>query len=304
MAIFYYQMFLSLKQGCNWTLPTQWCWPLIIAKLSRYEQAVALWRYQQASTNCHPTTLAIPWLRDMAELGSRALSDRSASGPSRAVSSFRRSRSRCVARAVVSPSNSSDCGRGLLVGVPILIHILMRRRRKPVAWGAMRFVIEAYRRQQRPSAFGAVAASRSTCLLVLIIGAALARPMLGGGGTGPAPDHAPSTSSSITASPARRTLDFGHRTVVIKEEARQALATLDATRGDRVAIVALGAPAESVVLPPTQDLGAARIAIDGLASTDSPADLVGAFDAVRGTLAKDGTQTGDHHTVGVAHRNP
>lgn len=48
MAIFCYQMFLSLKQGCNWTLPTQWCWPLIIAKLSRYEQAVALWQYQQA----------------------------------------------------------------------------------------------------------------------------------------------------------------------------------------------------------------------------------------------------------------
>ncbi|MDX2118073.1 MAG: hypothetical protein SFY96_07825 [Planctomycetota bacterium] len=48
IAIFGYNLFLSLKQGCMWTIPAPWYWCLIIAKLSRYEQAVAVWQYQQA----------------------------------------------------------------------------------------------------------------------------------------------------------------------------------------------------------------------------------------------------------------
>jgi hypothetical protein len=179
-----------------------------------------------------------------------------------------------------------------LVGVPILIHILMRRRRKPVAWGAMRFVIEAYRRQQRRLRFEQWLLLAARCLLVLIIGAALARPMLGGGGVlGPrGPRTIYLVIDNSLASAAR--VGPGSELENHKEEARKVLATLDATRGDRVAIVALGSPAESIVLPPTQDLGAARIAIDGLAPTDSPADLAGAFDAVRSDLSRDGGQSG------------
>ncbi len=48
MAIFAYNAFLSLKQGCMWTIPAPWYWCVVIAKLSRYEQAVTLWQYQQA----------------------------------------------------------------------------------------------------------------------------------------------------------------------------------------------------------------------------------------------------------------
>ena len=35
------------------------------------------------------------------------------------------------------------------VAIPIIIHILMRRRRRPVQWAAMEFLMEAYRRQRR-----------------------------------------------------------------------------------------------------------------------------------------------------------
>ena len=39
---------------------------------------------------------------------------------------------------------------GLTLGaVPILIHILNRRRHRPLTWGAMRFVQAAYRRTRR-----------------------------------------------------------------------------------------------------------------------------------------------------------
>ena len=33
----------------------------------------------------------------------------------------------------------------LAVAIPILIHLLLRRKRQPVKWGAMRFLLEAYR---------------------------------------------------------------------------------------------------------------------------------------------------------------
>lgn len=173
-----------------------------------------------------------------------------------------------------------------LVGVPILIHILMRRRRKPIAWGAMRFVMEAYRRQQRRLRFEQWLLLAARCLLVLIIGAALARPMLGAGGAlgqrGPRTIYLVVDNSLASAARVGTSTELESH----KEEARKALATLDATRGDRVAIIAMGAPAEAIVLPPTQDLGAARIAIDGLASTDSAADLAGSFDAIRNNLAQ------------------
>lgn len=40
-------------------------------------------------------------------------------------------------------------GAGLAcIAIPIVIHLLMRRRRKPVMWGAMRFLMEAYRKHK------------------------------------------------------------------------------------------------------------------------------------------------------------
>ena len=35
------------------------------------------------------------------------------------------------------------------VAIPILIHLLMRRRRQPVRWAAMRVLVEAYRQHKR-----------------------------------------------------------------------------------------------------------------------------------------------------------
>jgi len=67
MAIWAYNMFLSLKQGCNWTLPTQWCWALVIAKISRYEQAVAAWQDQQVYAYTPPEDDRYPMAEDYGE---------------------------------------------------------------------------------------------------------------------------------------------------------------------------------------------------------------------------------------------
>src|SRR5262245_5711828 len=70
------------------------------------------------------------------------------------------------------------------VAIQILVHLLMRRRRLPLMWGAMRFLLEAYRRQRRKLTLEKWLLLASRCLLVLLAGLAIARPLLAGGSGG------------------------------------------------------------------------------------------------------------------------
>ena len=64
------------------------------------------------------------------------------------------------------------------IAIPIAIHILMRRRRKPVPWAAMRFLLEAYRQQRRRTRFEQLLLLAARCLLVAALAVALGRPAL------------------------------------------------------------------------------------------------------------------------------
>src|SRR5262245_33329254 len=68
------------------------------------------------------------------------------------------------------------------VAIPILIHILMRRRRRPVAWAAMKFLLEAYRKQRRRTNLEQILLLASRCLLVALLALALGKPVLGAAG--------------------------------------------------------------------------------------------------------------------------
>lgn len=175
------------------------------------------------------------------------------------------------------------------VAIPIVIHLLLRRRRKPVPWAAMRFLLEAYRRQRRRLTLEQLLLLAARCLLVALLGAALARPMLGTGA-----------------------LDVGPRTVVLlldngiaahaapdgtpaieahKELAKAALDRLDQARGDRAAIITLAAPAE-VAAPPTSDLAGVRRIVEGMEALDSATDLDGGV-RLAATLLDDVTPNTD-----------
>ena len=64
------------------------------------------------------------------------------------------------------------------IAIPILIHLLWRQRRKPVRWGAMRFLLEAYRRHRRRLQLEQLLLLAVRCLIVALLGLALARPIL------------------------------------------------------------------------------------------------------------------------------
>src|SRR5689334_5293639 len=68
------------------------------------------------------------------------------------------------------------------VSVPIIIHILMRRRRKPVMWAAMRFLLEAYRQQRRRLKLEQFLLLAARCLVIALAALAIGRPLLGAAG--------------------------------------------------------------------------------------------------------------------------
>src|SRR5262245_24142547 len=65
------------------------------------------------------------------------------------------------------------------IAIPIIIHILMRRRRRPIQWAAMKFLMEAYRRQRRRMNLEQLLLLASRCLLVALLALALGKPVLG-----------------------------------------------------------------------------------------------------------------------------
>src|SRR5438067_9975239 len=69
-------------------------------------------------------------------------------------------------------------GAGLaLASIPIIIHILNRRRFKTVTWAAMEFLLRAMRKNRRRLEFEQWLLLATRCLVMLLFGMALARPM-------------------------------------------------------------------------------------------------------------------------------
>lgn len=164
------------------------------------------------------------------------------------------------------------------VSVPILIHLLMRRRRQPVMWGAMRFVLEAYKQTRRRMLIQRWLLLACRCLLVALIGVILARPLLGsaaGGVQGQRRVHLVidnSIASQALETDGARVLDRHLR------RAQALLGTLGA--GDQVSLWLLGGPADGVIWPASSNLAAAGEVLKGVRATDSGADLQGALSAI------------------------
>src|SRR6476619_3581329 len=67
----------------------------------------------------------------------------------------------------------------LLASIPIIIHILNRRRYKTISWAAMEFLLRAMKKNRRRLKFEQWILLACRCLLVFLIAFALARPLVG-----------------------------------------------------------------------------------------------------------------------------
>lgn len=176
------------------------------------------------------------------------------------------------------------------VAAPVVIHLLFRRRTRPLEWGAMRFVLEAFRRQRKRMRLEQLLILAARTLAVLVLALAVGRPMFSGQAvlqSRTPRDLVLIVDNSLTS---QARAGEGTELETNKREALRLLDSLDAGRGDRAAVVTLGGPAEKVAAPLTTELAGVRRAVEAIEATDSAADVAGGLSAARDLVGRDGSR--------------
>jgi hypothetical protein len=175
------------------------------------------------------------------------------------------------------------------IAIPIIIHLLMHRRRKPVMWGAMRFLLEAYKRQRRRIMLEKWLLLACRCLLIALVALAIGRPLLGRLAPGkPGKTIYILLDNSLTSG--MRDSSGATSLARHKAAAKAVLKSLrslasSGSEADRVGLISLGGPAEGLVLPASANLGSVETLIDSVETTDSRADFQGGLTLLSGALS-------------------
>ena len=159
------------------------------------------------------------------------------------------------------------------VSIPIILHLLKRRRRV-VSWGAMRFLEEAYRKRRRIITLEQLILLSLRCLLLVLIALGVGSLMLGSGGRG----NQATTLVIVLDDSIGSALQIDGQTVLDRSKrfAIEGIESLDASRGDRVALISASSPARALVMPPSNDLGSVMALIGRATPSDAGLDLDGA----------------------------
>ena len=164
----------------------------------------------------------------------------------------------------------------LAVSIPILIHLLWRQRRRPVEWAAMRFLMEAWKRQRRRIRLEQWLLLLLRCLILVALGLALARPRFAAD-LGPLSGSGRTLYLVIDNGLASGAVQDGDRTA-LDRHVEQAIDVIDQLApGDRVALLTAATPARAVLTPPTTDIGSVRGLLRALTPQMTATDLAGAF---------------------------
>lgn len=163
----------------------------------------------------------------------------------------------------------------LLFAVPLIIHLLNRRRFTPIRWAAQEFLLEAYQKTRRRLTLESLLLLLVRCALIVLLALSLARPF------------APSSNPISLFTPSERsvvlvvdtsysmTRTTGGETALdrAKEQARLLLDQLSSERGDKVTLVTLAAKPQMLLQESTR-IELARDAVSRLKPEWRRADLV------------------------------
>jgi len=160
------------------------------------------------------------------------------------------------------------------VSIPILLHLLKRKRRA-IPWGAMRFLEEAHRKRRRVLTIEQLILLILRCLLVVLVALGVGSLMLGSGFS----RSIPTTMVIVIDNSISSALTQGDASALERNKALalRVLDELDRGRGDQAMLIAGAAPASGIVLPESSDLGAVSSLIQAMEPTDSGFDLSGAL---------------------------
>ena len=187
----------------------------------------------------------------------------------------------------------------LLVSIPIIIHILNRRRYKIVQWAAMEYLLQAMRKNRRRIQFEQLLLLAIRCILLALLGLALARPMgcadstiasLAGQKSGLhifVIDNSYSMMYESAAEAGKTHLDrakaiarrYIERLAPGSESVAIIVASKSPTAGPSTRPTASASPDAFLVLRPSFDLRGAADAIDRIDQSFLATDVVGALQA-------------------------
>jgi Mg-chelatase subunit ChlD len=170
------------------------------------------------------------------------------------------------------------------VSIPIIIHILNRRRFRTVTWAAMDFLLRAMKKNRRRLRFEQWLLLATRCLVVFFLGMALARPLacenrsLAGVGGKTGLNVFVIDNSYSMAYEANRPGDARTHLDQAKKIAKALLAQMN-SGGESVAIITSSRPAAAVpgFEKPSYNLVAAASAVDRVEQTYGGTDLLGAL---------------------------
>ncbi|MCA9285782.1 MAG: BatA domain-containing protein, partial [Phycisphaerales bacterium] len=168
----------------------------------------------------------------------------------------------------------------LAMAVPIVIHLLFRRRRKPVEWAAMRQLLEAIRRTSRRLRLEQWLLLAVRCAMLLLLGLALAQPLLRAAGVlgGGVPRAVFLVLDDSVASSARGS-DGVTALARAVEQATSVVRSLEVS--DAVGVIATARPARGLVVPPSTDHSSIIRLLESLTPQQTPADLPAALGELR-----------------------
>ncbi len=179
-----------------------------------------------------------------------------------------------------------------LVSIPILIHILNRRRFKVVSWAAMEFLLRAMKKNRRRLRFEQLILLATRCAVLLFLGLALSRPL-------------GCSESSLADLAGRKTglhvIVIGNGYSMAYEAGRAGARThLDQAKiiakalihrlssgGESVAIISASSPPRGIISSPIYDLKAAEDAVDRIEQSWGATDEAGALALARDIAARE-----------------
>jgi hypothetical protein len=168
-----------------------------------------------------------------------------------------------------------------LASVPVVIHLLNRRRHQTVRWAAMAFLMRAMRQNRRRVRLEHWLLMAVRCGVVMLMGLALARPL----GCGRAADAAFGGRTGLHVFVIDNSYSMAYRSArpgagTHLDQAKRIVAQLIdrmAAGGEAAVVITAGRPAGGVLPQPTYDLQQARSAVGRIPQSFGATDLAGAL---------------------------
>lgn len=183
------------------------------------------------------------------------------------------------------------CGAALL---PILIHLLLRRRRAPVEWAAMELLREALRRIERRRRVERLLLLAVRCALIAAAGLAVAAPFVGESSAG---SRSARTLVAVVDDSAASNESLGDGTA-FEASVRAARASVESLRdGDRVAVVATSRASSIAREAASLDRAGALRLLSSMAPTELPCDLAGALAAAAAIASRPESEGHDREVL-------